>query len=309
LILRQKPYRAAAAAKINLCLEVMGRREDGYHDLYSVVAFAAPLHDAASRQNLAQDVLEFVPHPLPPKASSFTLSIPNHLELAAYSGENLVLKAARAFCAHFPQTRGGHFTLHKHLPVASGIGGGSADAAAALRLLALAEHVPHDDPALFEIARHVGADVPVCLRSSAHIMQGVGDVLTPAALPPMFAVLVNPRVSVSTPDIFAAMGVRKPQTLHASPKFNPPSNITTRALVEALANSRNDLEPTACQIAPQIIQVLTALKKQSHVALARMSGSGATCFGLFETASEARAAADDLKAQHPAWWVTACQLV
>ncbi|MGL5362821.1 MAG: 4-(cytidine 5'-diphospho)-2-C-methyl-D-erythritol kinase, partial [Bosea sp. (in: a-proteobacteria)] len=183
---------ARAPAKINLTLRVLGRRPDGYHELSSLVMFAG-----------TGDTLSLMPG----DALSLGLSGPE----AASCGNvdsNLVIKAARALAARKPGLRLGHFHLLKRLPVASGMGGGSADAAAALRLLARLNGLPLLDPALFEAALATGADVPVCLRSQACEMAGIGDRLGPRlALPKLFAVLANPRVPVATADVFRKLGL------------------------------------------------------------------------------------------------------
>src|SRR5437868_2838895 len=184
-------------AKVNLTLRVIGRRVDGYHDLESLVAFA----DCADRLTLA------------PGAE---LKLITTGPLAGDCGEtsdNLVLKAARLLAERVPGLKLGEFTLDKVLPVAAGIGGGSADAAAALRLLARANGLAIDDPRLIEVAQLTGADVPVCLASRACVMTGVGETLLPLNLPTMPCVLVNPRVAVATREVFEALGLRHGELL------------------------------------------------------------------------------------------------
>ncbi|MCZ0962794.1 4-(cytidine 5'-diphospho)-2-C-methyl-D-erythritol kinase [Paracoccus benzoatiresistens] len=262
----------AAPAKLNLALHVTGRRADGYHLLDSLVGFAG-----------AGDVVTLKPGPL-----SLRIEGPFAPGLSA-EDDNLCLRAARL--------AGGRaaITLTKNLPVASGIGGGSADAAAVLRGLARMGHALPGNPEL------LGADVPVCLSSGPARMQGVGEVVTP--LPPLPAiplVLVNPGVAVSTPRVFAAMERRDNPGLPPIPRFDGLAD-----LANWLGQTRNDLEPAALSIAPVIGQVLEALRANG-AAFARMSGSGATCFGLFDRADHARIAANVLK-QH-GWWSVATEL-
>ncbi|MCX7287164.1 MAG: 4-(cytidine 5'-diphospho)-2-C-methyl-D-erythritol kinase [Rhodobacterales bacterium] len=272
------PVTEAAPAKINLCLHVTGRRADGYHLLDSLVVFAgiADSVTAASGQGL-------------------TL-VTEGPEAAGLSGEadNLVLRAARAIGA-----LDASLTLWKALPVASGIGGGSADAAAALRALVRLTGRPLPDPSA---VLALGADVPVCLAGRAVRMQGVGEVLTPLpSVPAVWVVLANPRVSVPTPRVFAALGRRDNPPIPAL----PPSGWTDCPDLAAWlgAGTRNDLELAAQGIAPVIAEVRTALAATTDCLLARMSGSGATCFGLFASAATAQAAAAQLRAARPGWWV------
>jgi 4-diphosphocytidyl-2-C-methyl-D-erythritol kinase len=278
-----------APAKVNLTLRVIGRRADGYHDIESLVVFAREGDSLALAPggDLALTVRG-------PTASS-----------AGAEADNLVLKAARALAAQVDGLRLGSFTLDKQLPVAAGLGGGSADAAAALRLLAQANGLD-GDPRLFAAARATGADVPVCLDPRPRLMRGIGDVLNaPLALPPLPAVLVNPRVAVATRDVFAALGLAPGQTratAHAA------ATIPTQhgALLAFLAEQANDLEPAAISLQPVIADVLAALRPGCR--LARMSGSGATCFALFDSSHAATAAARALETAHPDWWVRATML-
>jgi 4-diphosphocytidyl-2-C-methyl-D-erythritol kinase len=281
-------------AKVNLSLRVVGRRVDGYHDLESVVAFA----DCADRLTLE---------------AGGELSLTCTGPLAAACGEtadNLVLKAARLLAERVPDLTLGQFTLDKVLPVAAGIGGGSADAAAALRLLAQANGLVLDDERLSEVALETGADVPVCLLSRACDMTGVGDGLLPLDLPKLPCVMVNPNVAVSTKDVFAALGLRNGELLVGvtdvieSPAW-PEKGASIADWVEALSLVPNDLEAPAMRIQPVIGEVLAALRTSNGALLARMSGSGATCFALYGSAAEAQAAAQKILADRPAWWVHA----
>jgi len=281
-------------AKVNLTLRVIGRRVDGYHDLESVVAFA----DCADRLTLEPG----------PELSLKTIG-----PLAQACGEtadNLVLKAAKLLAERVPDLKLGAFTLDKVLPVAAGIGGGSADAAAALRLLARLNDLALDDERLLEVALLTGADVPVCLGSRACDMTGVGESLLPLNLPKLPSVLVNPRVPVATKDVFAALGLRNGELLVGatdvieSPAW-PDPGATVSEWVEALGVVNNDLEAPAKRIQPAIGEVLSALGAADGMLLSRMSGSGATCFAIFADAAKAQRAADNIRRDHPDWWLHA----
>jgi 4-diphosphocytidyl-2-C-methyl-D-erythritol kinase len=283
-----------ARAKVNLTLRVVGRRVDGYHDLESVVAFA----DCADRLTL-----------LPGGDLKLRTSGP----LANACGDlddNLVLKAARLLAERVPGMKSGTFTLHKALPVAAGIGGGSADAAAALRLLARANGLAIGDARVIEVARLTGADVPVCVPSQACVMTGVGERLLPLALPKLPCVLVNPRVAVATKDVFAALGLRNGELLVGvtdviQAMVWPDAGASLEEWVEAFSDSSNDLEEPAMRIQPVIRNVISALNATNGAWLSRMSGSGATCFAIYENTAEAGRAADKIRQDHPEWWVHA----
>lgn len=283
-----------ARAKVNLTLRVFGRRGDGYHELESVVAFA----DCADRVGFTPGV-------------ELSLQISGPLAQACgETADNLVLKAAQLLRERVPDLRLGDFTLEKLLPVAAGIGGGSADAAAALRLLAQASGLAADDSRLIEVAQLTGADVPVCLASRACVMTGVGETLLPLSLPKMPCVLVNPCVPVATKEVFAALGLRSGELLvGASDVFLqnawPEEGASLEDWVEALAASSNDLEAPAIRIEPVVGQVIAALSTTNGAWLTRMSGSGATCFTIFENTAEAQRAAEKIRRDHPNWWVHA----
>ncbi len=281
-------------AKVNLTLRVVGRRVDGYHDLESVVAFA----DCADRLSLA-------PGPQLHLVTTGPLA-----QACGEASDNLVLKAARLLGERVPDLKFGEFILDKMLPVAAGIGGGSADAAAALRLLARANDLAVDDERLIEVARLTGADVPVCLASRACVMTGVGDTLLPLALPKIPCVMVNPRVPVATKDVFAALGLRNGELLVGATDVIeatgwPEAGASLEDWVEALAAASNDLEAPAMRIQPIIGEVIAALNAADGAWLARMSGSGATCFAIFENTPEAQRAARKIELDHPQWWVHA----
>jgi 4-diphosphocytidyl-2-C-methyl-D-erythritol kinase len=209
-----------------------------------------------------------------------------------------------------PDLRLGDFILDKVLPVAAGIGGGSADAAAALRLLARANGLAVDDARLMEVAQLTGADVPVCLASHACVMTGVGETLLPLSLPKLPCVMVNPRVPVATSDVFKALGLRNGELLVGATDVMratawPEEGASIEDWVEALAAGSNDLEAPATRIQPVIGEVLAALSAANGAWLARMSGSGATCFAIFENTPEAQRASQKIQLDHPQWWVHA----
>jgi len=284
-----------ARAKVNLTLRVNGRRGDGFHDLESVVAFA----DCADRLTLT-----------PGPELILTMTGP----LAGACGEtsdNLVLKAAQLLGERVAGLKVGSFALEKILPVAAGIGGGSADAAAALRLLARLNDLGPDDERLREVALATGADVPVCLASRACDMTGVGETLMWLSPPKMPCVLVNPCVPVATKDVFKALGLRHGELLVGATDVVmqgsswPEEGGSLEEWVEALASGSNDLEAPATKIQPVIGVVISALNATNGAWLARMSGSGATCFALYENTADAKRAADGILREHPEWWVHA----
>ena len=269
-----------APAKLNLFLHVVGRRADGYHLLDSLVAFAE-----------VGDQLDAAP------AATLSLDIDGPFAAGLSTGpDNLVLRAATALAAETGVAATGRLTLRKHLPVASGIGGGSADAAAALRLLCRLWNVAPPPAVLARLAAGLGADVPVCLAGRSSRMAGIGDRLTAApTLPNCGIILVNPGVAVPTADVFRARqgGWSAPARLPGS----WPDASTMAADLQAL---RNDLEPPAIGLQPVIAQVLAALAGFPGCLMARMSGSGATCLGLFADVGSAKHAAGGLR--QPGWW-------
>ncbi len=262
-----------APAKINLALHIRARRADGYHELETLFAFVTD-----------GDTVTLAPGPL-----SLAITGPFSDGLSG-EGDNLVLRAARAFAAAFGLPEGGAFTLVKHLPVASGIGGGSADAAAALRALARANAIASDDPKLFDIAAALGSDVPACLLGRTALGRGRGERLDPLDGPSgMPVLLVNPGVAVSTAAVFKAW-----DGLDLGPM--PQGDVLHVAL-----GARNDLEPPARRLAPEIDAVLALLSEDTPL-LARMSGSGATCFALYATVADRAAAAERIRTAQPGYW-------
>lgn len=273
-----EPITEQAPAKINLCLHVTGRRADGYHLLDSLVVFAS----AGDRVTAGTGT-----------GPGLTITGPESAGLSA-GPDNLVLRAAQALGA-------GHLALElwKALPVASGIGGGSADAAAALR--AITRLTGKSLPGIEQVLA-LGADVPVCLACRPARMQGIGEQLSPLpALPPLWLVLVNPRIEVATPRVFAGLERRDNPGVPALPISGWPD---AGSLAGWLATeTRNDLEAPARRLAPVLAEVDAALKGTAGCLLARMSGSGATCFGLYASEGAAAAAARELRATRPGWWV------
>jgi 4-diphosphocytidyl-2-C-methyl-D-erythritol kinase len=277
-----------AAAKVNLTLHVRGRRADGWHDLESLVAFSG-----------GGDQLSLEPG----ATTTLTTSGPTARE-AGPDDDNLVLRAARELGQRVPGLRGGAFQLLKRLPVAAGLGGGSSDAAAALRLLARANNLSLDDARLIETAAAPGSDVPVCLRQTARVMRGRGEDLgPPLALPRLFCVLVNPGVAVETRAVFAEMHLQPGESRSFGKHPDLAPGMPLDGLVAALKKARNDMEDAACVLAPSISHVLAVIAAAKGCRLVRMSGSGATCFGLFETCHAAARAASVIRRHHPGWWV------
>ncbi|MGO4387206.1 4-(cytidine 5'-diphospho)-2-C-methyl-D-erythritol kinase [Microvirga sp. 2YAF29] len=287
-----QPLATRAPAKINLTLHVLGRRADNYHVLESLVAFAG-----------TGDDLRLEPGP----ALALHVQGPT-APLAGSDADNLVLKAARLLAERISNLKTGTFQLTKRLPVAAGIGGGSSDAAAALRLLARLNGFPLSDPALLEAARLTGADVPVCLEPKARMMRGVGDELGPALiLPRLFSVLVNPRVPVETPAVFKTLGLQPGQALEDD--VHPVVRAgAVSMLFDNLKAARNDLEAPALKLQPIIGDVIGLMKTTQGCRLARMSGSGATVFGLYDDCNAAADAAKSIQRAQPGWWVKATSL-
>jgi 4-diphosphocytidyl-2-C-methyl-D-erythritol kinase len=287
------PLTTRAPAKVNLTLHIVGRRTDGYHELESLVAFAG-----------IGDTLSLVP------GEPLLLSVSGSgAPQAGGDRDNLVLRAARALRERLPGLRAGAFQLVKRLPVAAGLGGGSSDAAAALRLLARLNGLRPGDPALVEAARAAGADVPVCLERRTRMMRGAGEVLgPPLKLPPLSAVLLNPRVPIATPAIFQALGLEPGEGAEAPPHPEIRAATGHAELFSILREARNDLEPAAVKLAPVIREALALLRGIEGCRLARMSGSGATVFGLFDKRDASALAAKMLGRARPGWWVKATEL-
>lgn len=276
-----KAYTEFAPAKINLALHVLGRRNDGYHELDSIVAFAD-----------VGDVLKF------DVSDRTSLTIDGPFATGLSTGpDNLVLKAVAAMGSviALPPV---HITLIKNLPIASGIGGGSADAAATLRGLLRHAKTQPSQKQLQSVALSLGADVPVCFHGKPCRMQGIGETITPVqSLPWNAIVLVNPLQACSTAEVFRHLGLAKGDQHGTALDLQRPEMW------------RNDLVPPALKTLPLILDVLTALKFENLLDPIRMSGSGATCFGLAATMEDAQKAAAVLAGNHPEWWVRAAKLL
>jgi 4-diphosphocytidyl-2-C-methyl-D-erythritol kinase len=271
-----------ARAKVNLALHVVGKRKDGYHLLDSLVLFA----DLADRLHIAP-------------AEETALRITGPLSAGIDRQDNLILRAhaamQRAFGSLVPKI---DVTLEKHIPVAAGLGGGSADAAATLRALCGLAGLDPLSRQLHEIALTLGADVPVCLHSRASRLRGIGEAIEPiAGLSPLHVVLANAGTPVPTGEVYAGLALEPGEPGYPPMEF--PFGFST---------SRNDLTPPALELVPAIGEVLQQLKELAGVKFARMSGSGGTCFAVFDDWYGAEAAAAVLARDHPGWWVRAAVL-
>lgn len=265
-----------APAKINLMLHITGRRDDGYHLLQSLTCFAD-----------IGDEVTLTPSP------GFKLATTGYFA-GAIDGENLVVKAALALASACKVKPHGTITLDKKLPVGAGLGGGSADAAATLKLLSSHWHcrIPQS------LAAGLGSDIPACIESQPCWMEGAGEIITPLRMNfDLPVLLVNPGVHVSTPDVYRALKVpfNEPLTL--------PRSFTKAKLMDFLRSTRNMLEAPAITIAPVIDELLSVLRATKGCQLARMSGSGSTCFAIFSSQESLLAAQQALRKSHPDWWV------
>lgn len=276
-------FHILAPAKINLFLHITGRREDGYHTLQSLMVFSDVGDDL---EFLAQD--EFAVEVTGPFAAD--LSMPK---------DNLIYKAARLLSEEYRARPYGRIVLTKNLPVASGIGGGSADAAAAIKGLVKLWKLPGEPARLQKIALQLGADVPACLEGGAVWAEGIGEKLTAMPdMPPLHLVLVNPLIATPTLAVFK----------NFCGNFSPP--LEKRSLkMDDLEQCRNDLMAAAINVTPQIKEVLALLGGTENCLFHRLSGSGATCFGVYRDKTAAQAAAAVLRARHPAWWIQAARTI
>jgi 4-diphosphocytidyl-2-C-methyl-D-erythritol kinase len=281
---------AFAAAKINLYLHVIGRRADGYHLLDSLVGFA-DIGDRLTAQRAASLTLE--------------ISGPEAAELGAADEDNLVLRAARLLASHGGVAPGAAIHLEKNLPVAAGLGGGSSDAAATLRMLAALWRMPIGEPLLCRLGLALGADLPVCLHARPAWVGGIGDELeTVPDLPGAGILLANPRRRLPTAAVFAA----RQGPFGTSGRFSP---MPTEAagLARALCARRNDLAEAATGLVPEIAALLAELAGLEGSLIARMSGSGASCFALFSDRAAAERACARLAPAQPQWWCAAGSLI
>lgn len=278
-----------APAKINLSLRIPGRRAGGYHELRSLVVFAS-VGDHLTAETAGELTLDL--------GGPYAAALAN-------DPDNLVLRAARLLRERSGVAKGARLTLEKNLPVASGIGGGSADAAATLRALIRLWDIDPGAAALSDMAASLGADVPVCLGARPAMMSGIGEkIVRLAALPRFHLVLVNPGVTLSTAEVFRALAA--PPLRHEPVAAAAPAFATLDEMIGWLVGEANDLEEPARRLAPQIETALAALGASAGCRLARMSGSGATCFGIYADEASAKAAAAAIARAHSAWWVAAC---
>lgn len=283
-----------APAKINLTLHITGRREDGYHLLESFVAFADVGDEVTVNSQIGFDISVTGPY----------------ANLLRHEEENIALEAAKAFVSGFSNRLPGvHVDLVKNLPIAAGMGGGSSDAAAVVRALAYLVDESVSKTAADQIAAGLGADVTVCLDPEAAFMSGIGNIVTPLPkLPEVHAVLVNPNIKMLTGAVFAALavpGAIRRDEVGLKPE-HPFSDV--QDLAEFVGSCRNDLEPPAIRMCHEISDVKDALFAQEGCLLTRMTGSGATCFGLFKEECMAHDAATAITQRAPKWWVRSCQL-
>ncbi|MDE0780704.1 MAG: 4-(cytidine 5'-diphospho)-2-C-methyl-D-erythritol kinase [Alphaproteobacteria bacterium] len=280
------PFVEPAPAKINLYLNVTGRRDDGYHYLESLVVFTE-----------FGDLIRLAPAP--------KLSLVRTGPFAAYLPENpkddLCLRAAQELAAVLGRDAGVAISLEKNIPVAAGIGGGSADAAAILRALCRAWQIDPGLSQVLQVASRLGADVPVCLRGCTAMMRGVGDIVSPRETDPeLDLVLVNPNLPLSAAEVFAALSDEE----IASCNMQAPVDANgSSSYMATLAKHRNDLTRPARDLCPDVSDVLQALSGLANCQLARMSGSGPTCFGVFDSKEAAEQAAQEILGSHPCWWV------
>ena len=279
----RKTIKVTAHAKVNLTLHVVGQRANGYHEMQSLVClteFGDQIH-LTPAVNFSFQVI-----------GPYAAGIP-------VDESNLVVQATKFMAKKHSKTLDCQIILEKNLPMASGIGGGSSDAAAVMRALSQYWSVPL--PNADELMA-LGADIPVCLTTGLTLMEGAGeDVTQLSAAPNWGLVLVNPNVGVSTPAVFNAL----------NSKHNPPMQNVAENCVDItwLGDQRNDLEPPAIAMVPEVVAVVDAISATLHCQMARMSGSGATCFGLFANTEHANAAAERLQGAHPNWWVVSTKIV
>ncbi len=285
-----------ASAKVNLTLRVLGKRAGGYHDLVSLVAFAD-----------VGDEVAFIPG----GRLDLDLMGPNAAAAGAKSA-NLVLIAARALVERVNRLKLGRFELTKHLPVGAGLGGGSSDAAAALRLLATANDLKIEDPRILAAAGETGADVTVCLQQKARLVSGVGErLLPPLRLQPLPAVIVFPGVRLATKEVFETHDESGLESLSGSFADHPESGaipLERGKLIAFLNTQTNDLTRSAHQLTPAITTVDERLYQTAGVRLVRMSGSGSSVFALYDDMALAEKAAKEIRAEHSDWWVSATTL-
>ncbi len=276
---------ASAPAKVNLTLQVLGRRRDGYHLLDSLVAFA----DVGERVSVRH-------------SDAVELSISGAMAGDIQAHNNLVLSADAAVRRISPALPKLHYELKKCIPIAAGLGGGSADAAAVLRILSAMGYGPKSQEDLVSLALGLGADVPVCIDCVPARMSGVGENIRRFSnWPEVFCILVNPRIPVSTKEVFGALNLGPGEMVNQS-EFMPLTD-DRHDLEQMIIDGRNDLEDAACKLVPGIASILSTIGLTRGCLAARLSGSGASCFGLYRNLCEAEVAGADLAAAHPDWWI------
>ncbi len=304
---RAHELRIKAPAKVNLSLHIKGRRADGYHELGGLVAFADIADELLFKQKGHGDLTDTGPGWSLAITGPFSANLDDGGE---GSSLNLVEQAARLFQKEIEGCAGGEIFLAKNLPIAAGIGGGSSDAAATLN--ALQEICRScDDEDLKRMAVRLGADVAMCLSPKAKIIAGIGDIYqTATRFTPLPAILVNPGVRVPTPAVFKELSAPAllddlPEEIH---EIFGQGDISPLTMIDWLRTQNNDLQAPAIRIAPVIKDVLAVIDADKNCKLARMSGSGATCFGLYDSEDTAKQAARRISTQHPDWWVVATML-
>lgn len=296
-----------AQAKINLSLHIEGRRTDGYHELSGLVVFA----DIADQLDFTIGCEAGIPEE---QQSQWSLKLdgPFADQLQGSSDltdDNLILKAVRAYLQSGAQPTPGVFTLIKNLPIASGMGGGSSDAAATLKILQHFNPSPLAEEELLRLALKLGADVPMCLNLKAQMIGGIGEVSEPINdLEPLPAVLVNPGVDVETKAVFHELNALTLPADYVTEHPQLPDVRSCKAVIDWLQSQRNDLQAPALRIAPVIADVIGELTGSQNCQLARISGSGATCFGLYDSEEAAEQAAVRIRVAKPEWWVVATML-
>jgi 4-diphosphocytidyl-2-C-methyl-D-erythritol kinase len=283
--------RETAPAKINLTLKVLGRRSDGFHELSSLIAFAS-----------IGDTLQLEPY------DELSLAVSGEFS-ANLDEDNLVLQAVRLLTERCGEVKTGAFALEKNLPVAAGLGGGSADAAAVLRLISRVNPAVVTPQIMEQTACQLGSDVLACLMSHAAIMRGRGEKLFPLEqLPVLDIVLVNPGIPLAAGDVYAALEAPLFEDDFKPGDTGEMSFASIADVLKHISNFGNDLQQPAIKLAPEIGDVLSALSHTEGCEVAQMSGSGSTCFGVFANAGHAASARDRLRAAHPDWWVVSTRL-
>lgn len=281
-----------APAKLNLSLKVLGRRADGFHEIESLVAFAT-----------FSDLVSLNP------GTDIKLQTTGPFASVLGEGDNLILEVARQMSERRPDVQAGTFSLEKNIPVAAGLGGGSADAGAALRLIGRANPGMINSQVMEEIACALGSDILACLMSHATVMRGRGEKLTSVeSMPALDVVLVNPGVQLAAGEVYSALDAPLLDDNFVPGDIDSISLLSASDLLEYISRTGNDLQDLAIKFSPVIGEVLTQLSDTKGCQAAQMSGSGSTCFGVFANAGHAAAARDVLRAAHPGWWVVSTRL-